>query len=189
MATAALSTEKCIASLAKSTGGSCARQYAAAPAHAARFCEQNLGMTSSYRQSYAESDGASCAQRELMTSLANFQTHFFTSEVTLEGAVTVAQWVSFWSDRHGNFSEAGFAWDAWMHHSMTYYVPELTPFLAKWAENGTPFLARKYVNALDGKPLQHRGEFFEVVAPPLKLLYAQVNLLLFPLLSSFSTRR
>jgi len=32
-----------------------------------------------------------------------------------------------------------------------------------------------YTNAVDGKPLKHRGEYFEVVAPALTLKYGQVN--------------
>eukprot|EP00931_Biecheleriopsis_adriatica_P073231 TRINITY_DN47561_c0_g1_i1.p1 TRINITY_DN47561_c0_g1~~TRINITY_DN47561_c0_g1_i1.p1 ORF type:complete len:531 (-),score=57.83 TRINITY_DN47561_c0_g1_i1:73-1665(-) len=32
-----------------------------------------------------------------------------------------------------------------------------------------------YKNALDGRPLVHRGEYFEVVSPPLEVLYGQVH--------------
>ena len=140
----------------------------------AKWAENNLGWTSEYKQTYSEVDGMSCASRELMLSLGEWSTHFFTSYVTPQGDVSVAQWVSFWSELHGNLSDVGFAWDAWMHHSMTYYVPELTPFLAKWAENGTPFLARKYVNALDGETLfaayiniPHTGVIVELISAEL----------------------
>ena len=98
--------------------------------------------------------------------------------MTPQGDVSVAQWVSFWSELHGNLSDVGFAWDAWMHHSMTYYVPELTPFLAKWAENGTPFLARKYPLVYSGNDtsvnvtvfsafvnLPHSGQIIEIISP------------------------
>ena len=46
------------------------------------------------------------------------------AQVTPEGDITVKQWVAFWADLHGNFTDRGFAWDAWMHNSMTYYTPE-----------------------------------------------------------------
>ena len=35
--------------------------------------------------------------------------------------------------------------------------------------------AHGYVNALNGRPLRHRGEYFEVVSPPLRLRYAEVH--------------
>ena len=52
--------------------------------------------------------------------------------VAPQGDITVAQWVAFWGDLHGNLSAPGFAWDAFMSHSMTFYAPELSPFLARW---------------------------------------------------------
>ena len=128
-----------------------------------------------YKQTYADVDGQVCASRELMLSLGEWSTHFFTSDITPQGDVTVAQWVAFWSELHANISDPGFAWDAWMSHAMTYYVPELTPFVAKWSENGTPFLARKYVNPLDGETLfsafvavPHTGVMVEMISATLE---------------------
>jgi hypothetical protein len=43
-----------------------------------------LGWTPTYRQDYTDVNGTACAQRELLTSLGEFEIHFFTSDVTLQ---------------------------------------------------------------------------------------------------------
>ena len=40
----------------------------------------------------------------------------------------------------------GFVWDEWMHQSMTFYAPELGPFVDRWRQNAVPFLGRRYEN-------------------------------------------
>ena len=65
-----------------------------------------------------------------------FSLHFFESAVTPEGPVPVAAWVSYWRELHGGF-EGGAgghggrdgAWDAFMANSLTFYAPDLTPFV------------------------------------------------------------
>ena len=109
-----------------------------APAPRVRFPLSSRG---EYTQDYTDVNGRNCAQRELVLSLGEWATHFFTSDVTPQGDVEVAQWVSFWTDDASrNFSDPGFAWDAWMSHAMTFYSPELSPFVLKWQSTKTPFL-------------------------------------------------
>ena len=155
------------------------RTYASANAVLdARFAEANLGWTSQYAQTYTDKMGATCAQRELLTALGEWGIHFFTSDVTpYDENYPVVDWVAFWAYLHANLSAPSFAWDAWMAQSMTFYAPELSPFVKIWQGKGTPFLARKYPLVYSGNDtsvnvtvysafiaLPHSGQIIEVIS-------------------------
>ena len=64
-----------------------------------------------------------------------------------------------------------FEWDEWMHQSMTFYAPELTPFLHRWKDRGVGFVGSRYPNPADNVTIYsalvsmpHAGHVIEVVS-------------------------
>ena len=96
-----------------------------------------------------------CATRVSLAAMPAFSLHFFESAVTPEGPVPVAAWVSYWRELHGGF-EGGAgghggrdgAWDAFMANSLTFYAPDLTPFVRRLRGARVPIFAGSYNHTL-----------------------------------------
>ena len=150
----------------------------------AKWAVSNLGWTKQWEQTYTtgvvrpnatdlthpwDSHDGDCATRVLMSSLGSFGIHFFQSYVTPQGDRSTDEWIDFWTTSH-NFSNPAFTWDAWMANAMTFFVPEIGPFLAVWDSHDTPWIGRYYTNPADGATLYsafvqvpHTGVIIELV--------------------------
>ena len=112
----------------------------------ARFLHEFLGLRVTFNETYTDADGT-CATRITLDTLPNFQIHLFESRVTPDGPRGVAAWVEYWRELHAGFETAPVAWDAFMANSMTFYTPDLTPFVRKLRARGVPVLAATYTDA------------------------------------------
>ena len=136
-----------------------------------------LGMTAQYSSEYTQAsvcadsaDNSSrcrttvsdCAERYLLNVLGEFSIHYFTSHVTPEGHERIIDWVALWTSLHANLSAPDFAWDEWMTQSITFYAPELTPFLSRWSTNGIPFLGRVHFTEHDRSGLRLYSAFVQM---------------------------
>ena len=88
-----------------------------------------------------------CATRVGVASMpGDFALHFFRSDVTPDGAIPVAEWVAYWHALHGGFEDG---WDAFMANSVTFYAPDLTPFVRALRGGGVPTLDLVYNHTLE----------------------------------------
>ena len=123
----------------------------------ARFLRAHFGLNVTINETVvAEASGALCAKRFEVATLSAydpdgaasnpFTIHFFESHTTPEGARPVAAWVAYWEALHGGFANrtGARAWDEFLHNSMTFYVPDLTPFVRGLRGAGVPMLTASY---------------------------------------------
>ena len=73
-----------------------------------------------------------------------FEIHLFESRVSPDGARGVAAWAAYWKELHAGFADAASAWDAFMPNSVTFYAPDLTPFVRKMRARGVPVASALY---------------------------------------------
>ena len=98
-------------------------------------------------------DGGLCAHRVgLQTLPGGFEIHLFESAVTPEGPIPNSEWVSYVKSLHNGFASADRdeIWDAFMANSMTFYAPDLTPFVRGLRGADVPIFAAKYRHTLNG---------------------------------------
>ena len=72
-------------------------------------------------------------------------------------------------DGDANVAAAGEKWDEFMSLGLGLFTPDLSAHLARWKSNGLGYLARSYVNSIDGAtmyaimtPNEHNGMLYEV---------------------------
>jgi hypothetical protein len=155
------------------------RSFASTNASAdAVFMANNLGLSIDldevYRCDHGVGDwtfGSLCAHRAIVSSLSQWELHFFTSNVTPMDEITVDDWVSYWDELHGDLSSPDYSWDAFVVQGVTFYAPELSAFLYKWQRDGVPYLLRQTSSSVDGSlmwsgrvNIPNSGHTIEVVA-------------------------
>ncbi|KAH8058776.1 hypothetical protein JL720_13965 [Aureococcus anophagefferens] len=115
------------------------------PFHDGEFLQNILGMNVITSQlvsrpavNGSSGDGTStCAKREVLTTLDNFQLHFFHSFM-YPGHESSNRWVQAWSEEHENLSKE--RWDVFSAPSLTLYSPWLTPFIRRVEREGISHL-------------------------------------------------
>ena len=115
------------------------------PFHDGQFLQNILGMNviTSQLVSRPEVNGSSgdgtstCAKREVLTTLDNFQVHFFHSFL-YPGHESSERWVRAWTDQHSNLAKE--QWDVFNAPSLTLYTPWLTPFIRRVEREGIEHL-------------------------------------------------
>ncbi len=118
--------------------------------------------------------GAACAKRRRLAALtardalglsrAPFAIDLFESAVAPEGSRPVSAWVGYWNALHDGFAAGGgtafkdgalgagekvqqnrtAAWDAFLFNALTFYSPDLTPFVRRLRGGGVPMFAASY---------------------------------------------
>ena len=135
------------------------RTHASAVARAdAAFLTSYFGLNVTLNQTFEAqvpdgddgSFGRRCAVRVALQDISAFQLHFFESSVTPEGPTPVADWVAYWREVHGGFAgrDRDEQWDAFMWNSMTFYAPDLTPFVRGLVGAGVPVFGASYNHTL-----------------------------------------
>ena len=115
------------------------------PFHDGQFLQNILGINviTSQRVSRPDVNGSSgdgtstCAKREVLTTLDNFQLHFFHSFM-YPGHESSNGWVEAWTEEHENLSKE--RWDVFSAPSLTLYTPWLTPFVRRVEREGVAHL-------------------------------------------------
>ena len=158
------------------------RTHASADARGdAAFLARFFGVNVTINETFTDAGGA-CARRLGLAVMPSFELHYFESEVTPEGPLPVADWVAYFRKLHAGFSRArATAWDAYMWNSMTFYAPDLTPFVRGLRGAGVPVFGARYNHSFedcDGASIACRdvlvysasvvvpgtGQLFEVVS-------------------------
>ena len=135
------------------------RTHASADARAdAQFLATYFGLNITLNQTFQAdapdgddgSFGRRCAVRVALQDISAFELHFFESSVTPEGPTPVADWVAYWREVHGGFAgrSRDEQWDAFMWNSMTFYSPDLTPFVRGLVGAGVPVFGASYNHTL-----------------------------------------
>ena len=122
--------------------------------------------------------------------------------------MSVDTWVNYWLDMHHEF-DAAFTWHEFMAQAVTFYTPDMSPFLKRWVKMQIPILRRFYNSPLDGKPmysvrliLPNSGHVLEVILSPLLtiatnrdlfyevvFLFSSLPIRLIPCMTRFPTGR
>ena len=97
--------------------------------------------------------------------------------------MSVVTWVDYWLDMHHEF-DANFTWHEFMAQAITFYTPDMSPFLKRWVKMQIPILRRFYNSQLDGKPmysvrlmLPNSGHVLEVFLRPFLVIAINDGLL------------
>ena len=133
----------------------------------AEFLRTYFGLRITYNESFAANDDAywegwtpgensgRCATRVVQEVLPNFEIHFFESAVTPqgspEGEIPMEEWVAYFERLHNGFAahEDYDSWDAFMSNRMTFYAPDLSPFVRGLRGGGVPTFNAVYEHTLD----------------------------------------
>ena len=133
----------------------------------AEFLRTYFGLRITYNESFAANDDAywegwtpgensgQCATRVVQEVLPNFEIHFFESAVTPqgspEGEIPMEEWVAYFERLHNGFAahEDYDSWDAFMSNRMTFYAPDLSPFVRGLRGGGVPTFNAVYEHTLD----------------------------------------
>ena len=101
-------------------------------------CARDAFASSRSRDAGGRQRARACATRIGLEALDSFEVHFFESDVTPAGPVPVASWARYWRALHGGFAgrSRADAWDQFMANSMTFYSPDLTPFVRRLRGEG-----------------------------------------------------
>ena len=88
--------------------------------------------------------GTPCAERMIVTALADWDMHYYQSYITPQWNISVKKWADEWASSHYPDGSAGaFEWSAWTPMGVTFYAPTLVPFLDAWASSGVASLRRR----------------------------------------------
>ena len=111
----------------------------------AAFLSYFFGLNVSTNETFVSKGGDLCAHRLILNVMPNFQLHFFQSELSPEGPIANADWVAYFRRLHAGFAlNRSQAWDGFMANSMTFYSPDLSPFVRRLRGAGVPVFAAKY---------------------------------------------
>ena len=122
------------------------------------------------RRRYAARGRGVTARDALGLSRAPFAIDLFESAVAPEGSRPVSAWVGYWNALHDGFAAGGgeafkdgalgagekvqqnrtAAWDAFLFNALTFYSPDLTPFVRRLRGGGVPMFASSYAVARAG---------------------------------------
>ena len=122
----------------------------------AAFLTQNAGLDFTRNHTWHAGLGGknrgkyACGTRLEAAALAGFDYHITQSHVTPTGALTAADWTDAWRLLHADFASG---WDAFMANSVTFYTPDLGPFLVRNDETAAPAMRVAYISAVDDKVL------------------------------------
>ncbi|KAJ8611974.1 hypothetical protein CTAYLR_004362 [Chrysophaeum taylorii] len=98
------------------------------PFHDGQFLQSVLGMSVITSQTVLNGENETCANREVLTTLDNFQLHFFHSFKYPESG-RAETWLEKWSKENLNIS--ALTWNEFAMPSVSLYSPWLTPFLQR----------------------------------------------------------
>ena len=91
-----------------------------------------------------------CATRVVVNAMPTFEIHFFESSVAPDGSpaahVPVAEWVDYWHRLHDGFQSG---WDQFMANSITFYAPDLTPFVRALRGGGVATYNSWYYHSIE----------------------------------------
>jgi hypothetical protein len=76
---------------------------------------------------------------DMKASCEGFDVHMVQSYVTKNGSETPGEWYRYMHQLHGNMT----TWDQFMHYGTTFHASDLSAHLARFQEDGIPFMARK----------------------------------------------
>ena len=134
------------------------RTHASADAEAdAAFVREFFGLNVTTNETFSHprdpgsaDGGGRCSKRMSLTAMPDFELHYFESAVTPDGPVPVADWVAYWRALAAGFErERWDAWDAFLWNSITFYSPDLTPFVRKLTARGVPVFCAAYNRSLE----------------------------------------
>ena len=138
----------------------------------ATWAMDNLGLSFLFNTTYTCSDdspgdtagGTPCAERMIVTGLADWDMHYYQSYITPMWNISVKDWADEWTASHFP-GGADQTWNAWTPMGVTFYAPTLAPFLETWAAAGVASLRRKAGNLYSARVVvPHTGHVVEVVS-------------------------
>ena len=113
------------------------------------FVMRNLGLELETNLTYDSAASGVCAHRSVLRALSDWELHYYESHVTSQGRRTVEDWVDYWIELLGDISAEGALakWSEFSSQIVSFYTPDLSPFVLRLAETGVPSLRLRSLDA------------------------------------------